>query len=301
MNPFASSQLDFSASDLAGIDPQLLTQALQLKLSGEALKGRRISDIADIEYKRQLGAEAEARTKAIPAATEAAGIKARSDALDSLSKLISATKVESLDRPFLIPSADGRQVTVREWNALPESEQEYSIYVNDAKSKNEKIMSRREFENLEPTERERFLRAAIKDQDLMKSAKELAAAGATKLSLGGKLEEKEAIDKLGARSLFRGDWTKEIDKIDQSSDEVFGLSQKYIKSGMAPQEANSRAVINSRLGAIVRKIEAADGKIVGREKEGDTYIYIVEWPDIKDSSGKLLMPGSTERIRYANR
>jgi hypothetical protein len=128
-----------------------------------------------------------------------------------------------------------------------------------------------------------------------------AAAGAVRISLGEKVEEKEAFDKLGARSFFRGDWTKEIDKIDTSDEGVFNLSQSYIKEGMSPTDATKRAVLGSRLNAVRSKIEAAGGEIVGRKIDKGTYVYTVKWPELRDSKGKVLLPASTEEIRYANR
>lgn len=54
LNPFASSQLNFSASDLAGVDPSLITQALSLKLQGDQFAQQRISDAVDAEYKQGM-------------------------------------------------------------------------------------------------------------------------------------------------------------------------------------------------------------------------------------------------------
>ena len=54
LNPFSGSQLNFDPSNLAGVDPQLFMQAIGAKLQGEGLASQRLSDIADIIYKRNL-------------------------------------------------------------------------------------------------------------------------------------------------------------------------------------------------------------------------------------------------------
>lgn len=291
-SPFASSQLDFSASDLAGIDPQLLTQALQLKLQGERAATERVGTEADIAYKRQLGAEAEARTKAIPGQTQSASMNA-------FANLYKAVKPEALDQAFPVKGADGSTMTVREWNALPQSEQEYAIYANDAKKNGDKVLSRREFQNLEPTERERFLREALKDPKLMGAAKELAQAGATRLTLSEKLEERSALDKLKGPEFFSSsDWAKSIDKISVYDDDVWDLSQKYQKEGLPLEQAKSKALRNSKILAIENKIAAGKGDVVDRIRKGNTVTWKVKWPDIKDSSGRVVKKMEPEDISY---
>jgi|WetSurMetagenome_2_1015567.scaffolds.fasta_scaffold16852_4 hypothetical protein len=48
--PFSDSQLDFSGADLAGISPEMINQALGLKLQSEELKNKRLHDIATERY-----------------------------------------------------------------------------------------------------------------------------------------------------------------------------------------------------------------------------------------------------------
>lgn len=55
LSPFVSSQPDISASDLAGVTPEMISQALQLKMEQVRLGQMSIKDAAEIMHLQQLG------------------------------------------------------------------------------------------------------------------------------------------------------------------------------------------------------------------------------------------------------
>ncbi len=276
-NPFATSQLDFSASDLAGVDPEMLTQALGLKLRGDEFGLQKMNSIVDSVYKQALienyvrqGNLAEARSLIDQQEADTGRMNAWQKWYET------ATKDSRTELQKNYEAAQGQGFTGKIWEF--KAYDETGDWGNYQKSKAEGYKG--SFESwLTKHEGNR----------------------AIKISTGEKLQEKEAMDKLGARSLFRGDWTKDIDKITLDSDEVWGLGQQYRKGGMSTADADTKALLSTRLGAVRKKIEAAGGQITGRRMDGTTYVYEVKWPAITDSTGKVLMPASTEEIRYANR
>jgi hypothetical protein len=78
-------------------------------------------------------------------------------------------------------------VSMAYWKSLPAKDKSYAIFYHKAKQLGDTdIMSKEEWESLEPSAREKFLRAAMDDPRLMSVAKDLARAGGTKISIGEK-------------------------------------------------------------------------------------------------------------------
>lgn len=63
LNPSASP-LDVSSADLAGLTPQNISQALQLGMASEELEGKKLSELMDMIYKRDVLATKDYRTPA---------------------------------------------------------------------------------------------------------------------------------------------------------------------------------------------------------------------------------------------
>ena len=155
LNPSASPASGYAA--YAGLTPEDVTQALAGAINIESLKGKRFSEISDALYKSQLGDY----YKSVAAAQD---------------------KGTALDQAFPVEVPGVGQVTQRQWNALPSGDREYALFVATSKKLGDvDIMSKAEFDQLEPTDREKFLRAAMEDPNLMDAAKSLATAGATRI------------------------------------------------------------------------------------------------------------------------
>ena len=153
LNPSPSPE---SGADFAGLTAADVSQALSGAVGVQTLKQKTLTDISDMTYKNQLMRESNARIRQME-------------------------KVDKLDQPFV------GGLSLREYKSLTASTKEYVLAKEGARLLGDKeFMSQREWETLEPTEREKFVRAAMKDPRLMKAAKELARSGATRISLGEK-------------------------------------------------------------------------------------------------------------------
>ena len=160
LNP-SSSPLDFSYSDLAGLTPQDITSAMNLKMTSEEMKNKQISSYYDNIYKLALINQANAK----------------------------ATKTDPKDEMFPIPVPGIGAVTLRQWSELPTDQKQYAAYVSQAvKLGDSDIMSKNEFENMKPTDREKFYRALLKDPKLMEVAKELKPT--TNIDIGQRTTER---------------------------------------------------------------------------------------------------------------
>jgi hypothetical protein len=206
----------------------------------------------------------------------------------SIANMLS-TFYNPLDRPYPVTSETGEVMSTREWKALPSSEREYLAYLHTAKKLGapKEELTRGFFSSLEPTEREKFVRAALKDPKIMAGAKELAEAGRTQISVGekiaGKVAEKKALGKLKGQLYFSDPgWIDDIDKRLGSKDilrEIFMESQE----GGDPELMKAEKTIN----LIERKISVG-GTIqdVKLSADGKTMTWTIKWKsgDIEDIS-----------------
>ena len=205
----------------------------------------------------------------------------------TIANLISAR--EPLEERFPIALPGVGAVSLRQWKTLPQSERDYALFVHESKRLGDTdIMTRREFEMLEPTERERFVRAAMKDPKLKAATKELATAGATRISIGekvaGKVAEKKALGKLKGQLYFSDPkWLDDIDERLGGEDiqrKVFMESQK---EGGDPGLMEAKEAIKFIEGKISVGGTIQDVKL---SEDGKTMIWTVKWKsgDIEDIS-----------------
>ena len=203
---------------------------------------------------------------------------------------ILSTFHDPLDRPYPVASETGEVISTREWKALPSSEREYLAYLHTAKKLGlpEEELTRKFFSSLEPTEREKFVRAAMDDPAMKATAMELSRAGAPKISIGekiaGKVAEKKALGKLKGQLYFSDpDWIDDIDKRLGSEDiqrEIFMESQK---EGGDPELMRAKKTIKFiedkiSVGGAIQDVKlSADGK---------TMTWTVRWKsgDVEDIS-----------------
>lgn len=261
-NPFASSQPgEISGADLAGLTTQDISQALQFKMTKEELAQKKITDFVDNLYK--------------------------------IGQLQEIQKGDDLDQPYPIPVPGIGIVTLRQWQTLPTEHKEYALAAAQAaKLGDTEFMSMREWKSLEPTDREQFLRSALKDPELMKAAKELATAGATRISLGEKLEEKKALAAIEGQNYFKNPkWIDDVSKHLESES-----TQRILDLVPGKGEEYTKNVKRARAEESIKYIEA---KIVG----GGGTIEDVQWgPDKKTMIWTVKWPsGDTEKIRYGIR
>ncbi len=151
-----------SGADLAGLTATDVSQALsgatqvqslrqRTQAADKASKRQKFNDLFDVMYKNQLTRESAARTKKYGQPTVA--------------------KPSALDQPFM------GGYTLREFQSLTPRAKEYTLAKGVAGNLGDKkFMSPEEWADTKPTDKERFLRAAMEDPKLMGAAKELAEA-----------------------------------------------------------------------------------------------------------------------------
>lgn len=93
VNPSASP-LDVSSADLAGLTPEMISQALQFKFAQDEMSRKSLSDVVDMRYKGALIKEAEARTKAATPSITIPGTDIKVNSKEYLEWYKAATKDE---------------------------------------------------------------------------------------------------------------------------------------------------------------------------------------------------------------
>jgi len=239
--------------DLAGLTPEMISAALtlgqqseELGLKKEAASRKSITDISDMIYKSALADQARATAE-----------KYRTP--------------EVLDTPYPVEVPGVGQVTHREWKTLPSDDKAYALFVAQSKKLGDTdIMSKREYEMLKPTDRERFLRSALDDPKLMEAAKDVAKAGA--MNLGEFVERKKATRDVDAKAEVIS--AKHLAKLEKAVKEDTALDRYGIGTPeydravklKVLQELDSSIRNAYKNSTITRKIDGwyADGKLIRR-------------------------------------
>lgn len=206
----------------------------------------------------------------------------------SIANMLSAR--DPLSRDYPIPHPEAGVMSHRMWQSLPAEEKEFAAYVQTAKRLGAPAeeLTRRFFSSLEPTEREKFVRAAMEDPTMMAAAKELSRAGATRVSIGekiaGKVAEKKALGRLKGQ-LYFGDpkWIDDIDKRLGSEDIQRDIFMEAQRTGGDPELMKAEKAVKF----IEDKISVG-GTIqdVKLSEDGKTMIWTVKWKsgDVEDIS-----------------
>lgn len=195
-----------------------------------------------------------------------------------------------LEGDFPIPHPEVGTMTLRQWQSLPAEEKEFASYVHAAKKLGapREELTRRFFSTLEPTEREQFVRAVMKDPAMKAAAMELSRAGATTVSIGekvaGKVAEKKALGRLKGQLYFGDpDWIDDIDKRLDSEEMQRKVFMESQKEGGDPGLIKAKEAIKYIEGKI-----SVGGTIqdVRLSEDSRTMIWTVKWKsgDVEDIS-----------------
>ena len=284
-NPFGSSQLDLSASDLAGLTPEMISSALQLRAGITDLGQRRLIDVANLIMKSE---EFEAELPYRRALTD-----------ESLQRAIeSKARVEEGKPIMTLPGTDiglTREEVVKLLTTKTEDERTEAIKnFQFAKSKEggEFKGSFQEFSNpLTTTDWENYNLAGGREgtgKSFDKWLTEQHKSKAIKITTAEKIEEKKAFADLEGQFYFKNPrWVDDVNRYIESIGPSLFLSNDKL--------AKSKAIV----GYIESKIAAGGGKIVPStdnpegvkfDKDGRTMVWSVEWPS-----------GDKETIRHAVR
>ena len=176
-------------------------------------------------------------------------------------------------------------VSLEFWKSMPSDDREYALYYSMAtKLGDSDIMSRNEYLNQAPTDREKFLRAYMKDPALKTAALELARESRTSISLGEKLQYAKTVEDIKNRAdLNSTKLANDVNSKWSSSEEA-----KNLWTVSDPKERKKAEIIGKEK-LVVEYITSTGGKIVGKPTmEGRTRVYQIEYPD-----------GEKKEVRYA--
>ena len=309
LNP-SNSQPGYSASDLAGLTPENLSAIMGMKLTQEDLGRKKVSDVFDMMYKgmslkskqSQFDRRLNLDRDKLDLAKEDSELnrklklidldyKHKRFTLDEAKFEIDKAYKEALTNKAIKPSPQEDlypvpvpgigKVSLRQWSALPSEDREYAIAKWQAAQLGDlTFMPKHEWQMTDPTEKENFLRSAMKDPELMKAAEKLAKAGAIKI--GDITGREKAKSKIAGQIYFnKGEDTKAFDKFINSEDVQTILMNV---SGEAGTEYNRNRSVKKAQIAIDwyrREIVAKGGKIVKESwsEDGNSKIWTIKWKD----------------------
>ena len=177
----------------------------QHALSIEQFKQQKVKDVMDSIYKSALTEESLARAEASRAP----------------------------EPTIPIPGADGKPMPLAVFKSLPKDEHEYLLAKQASKKLgDDEFMTRREFKLMEPTDKEKWITAALENPRLMDAAKELAKAGSTSIYISPAdraFEQKAGIAKA---DVMLGNIISDVDK------EISGLGTVDYEMNLASEIAN---------------------------------------------------------------
>jgi hypothetical protein len=186
--------LNVDPSNLAGLTPENIMAVVGARQNQDQLRMQSYRDLVDSMYKGSV-MQREAENAPVERALKQAQTK----------KAISeAEKENALDKPFTINALKKSEgTTLREWNALPKDEQDYQMFLFGEKQTlgTGPELSRQEFKELTPTERDRFFNRFMRDPKFKAAALEYAKAGAT--TIGEVVGKAKAISELQGEDFFK--------------------------------------------------------------------------------------------------
>jgi len=274
VNP-AAGFANLRPADLAGVSPEMLSQALQFKMQQEQLGKKNIMDVLGMMTDIQ-------RNKALENYYNQLGEQGKSSAEIARIREERLAKGDTLDQEFPVQVPGVGKVTTRQWNALPKDTQDYAMYVNSVLPR-EKVLNPQEFKNLDPTVQEKFLRRAMEDPELMKAAKELRESGAIRITTGEKAE--------AAAAIKRATSAEEAWAQLHNPTQLNALVKKAVDD---PVTANAifaardnpaemtRIKGRTVAGVIDNMVRAGGGRFVKDtvlSKDGKTLTYTIKWPN----------------------
>ena len=264
LNPSISPAI--SGADLAGLTPEMISQALQFKFMQEEIGQKRATDLVDMMYKGALTEQARATTAAATPSITIPGTDIKLTGKQYINWYKTANK-------------DERTAAIKNYE-----------YAQTDKGGNFGG-SFEDFQNIARTTHEKDYDRAVEDGykgTFNEWLNQMVKSKAIKISIGEKAATAAAVKEAttdvdiatAGRRYFSKDWKADIDKIvdeDISLDPFFGR----------PEYALERAKLVEQ--KIESEIGSRGGKITSKYLDGRTYVFEVEWPD-----------GKTSEVRYAN-
>jgi len=240
-----SALADISPSDLAGLSPQDISNAL--------------SGAIDTKYRQALISESEARTEA---ATPSVTVPETS---------IKLTRSQYLDW-YKTASKDERTAAIKEYEYAKDQgfEGNFEDFQDKAKTTNQKDY-----------------KLAVEggyEGGFNEWLHQMRRAGATRISLGEKVETAEALGQVKSKQYFT-----DPKGLSQDVDKYIDTEEVQNELFTVDPSLRERTKVQKKEQYIRNRIIGSGGEIQDAKLEGRNFIFTVKWPD-----------GKTSEVRYAN-
>lgn len=259
-NPFASGQLDFSTSDLAGLNPQLISQVLQLKMMQDKMGQERLKDVADIMYNQARLSQGE---RGLGLEEGRLGVDQQREARLFL-EWANKDERPNLIQEFEYAKKHGYTGDISEFKS-PETTTEWKNYLKVRENNPNYGKSFVEYQ------------------------KELRSSGATRISVGEKVETAKALGGIKGQLYFKDPgWADDVNKYVKSE----AVENSIYAAGAFGTPDAKKIELNEGIKYIKGKILAGGGKIegFGPSPDGKAIVWTVRWES-----------GDVEKITYAPR
>jgi hypothetical protein len=281
-NPFQPGQLNFSASDLAGLTPEMMQSVVNEKLTMEQMRQKSLNDL--YEHHRQTV----------------------NDAMENALKGIQIENYKSEDQRRQEESQIAWFKAQKETTPADEQMYEYDKENNGFKGS---LKEWKEKSSADPTEQRNYelaksqgFKGTFFDYQLA-----LKKAGATKIDLAGEVAKESAMDQLKKTQYLGSDkFENDLDKYMNTP-----IMRQAIRDSVPVKNAQGKltsdedyAIGEDKFKATKRKefieqyIQNNKGEIVHEQMAGKDLIVIIKWAEIKDKEGKVVRPAKTEPFTY---
>ena len=219
-SPFDRGQHDISYADVAGLSPELINQALTMKMHQDEVGRMTQNELFDKLYKMASfeSGEANRQSEAELRTSEIDVNKAQ------INKLMNPT-IEQLDQPSPITIPNIGQVTNRQFSEMPTEDKSYAIYYTSATNAGKPPMSREEWDKRKPNEHIRELEQLKARPDLLAIEKSLRESSAPRYT---PFETKTQTEKAQAQAdVMAPDFVAKVSKdLERGSNEDLLLSME---------------------------------------------------------------------------
>lgn len=238
-----------SAGDLAGLTPEMISQAMQFKFAKEEMDQKKVTDLIDMIYKTSLAGEAVARTEAATPSITIPGTD------------IKLTGKQYVDW-YKAANKDERTAAVKnyEYAQTKGYKGSFEQFQDAARTSQQKNYEQAKNEGYKGTFNEWLL--------------SLAKAGA--MNLGDLLEKERGKGEVKGQLYFTDPkgLVADVDKY-VSSEEVQNNLFQYASDPRKMEVETIRA----KEKFIRRKITSSGGEIVDEKLDGRTFVFTVKWSD----------------------
>ena len=188
---------------------------------------------------------------------------------ESRARRDAALEPDPLDKTFITHPVLG-DMTGRNWKMLTSDQREYTLYAHKTVQEGKTPMSERDFKMLDPTTKEKFLRALQRDPKLKDLAIEMAEASG--IDIFGSLEVAKGKGELKIEQYFAGgEWAEDANKYIESTEAM--RQYAIIDDPVEKSKKKVRLMANR----IEQQITSRGAKILDVRMEGNVRIWKIQF------------------------